>query len=84
MKDHDELERVISELLTEGEVQEQFKREEQQRKLNSPKYEVRIQTTMDPIVEETLKYRSIARELDDRYNGYMERAEQGATPPKEK
>ncbi|HEY2494139.1 MAG TPA: hypothetical protein VGI33_14695 [Paenibacillus sp.] len=84
MKDQDELERVISELLTEGEVQEQFKREEEQRKLNSPKYEVRIQTTMDPIVEETLKYRSIARELDDRYDRYMERAEKGTTPPKEK
>ncbi|MGF7049379.1 hypothetical protein J2T13_003890 [Paenibacillus sp. DS2015] len=79
MQDHDELERVISELLIEGEVQEQFKREEKERKQNSPKYEVRIQTTIDPIVEETLKYRSIACELDDRYDGYMERAQQNSS-----
>ncbi|WP_025717603.1 hypothetical protein [Paenibacillus sp. 1-18] len=39
-------------------------------------YEVRIQTHIDPIVEETRKYRSMARELDDRYNDYMSKANQ--------
>lgn len=36
---------------------------------------------MDPIVEETLKYRSIARELDDRYDRYLERAKKWEHTP---
>lgn len=68
-----DLERQLSELLTDGEM-ESKNEEEEGRRLIPPKYEIRIQTTLDPIVEETRKYRSIAKELDDRYDKYMERA----------
>lgn len=70
-KDHD-LERQLSELLMDGEM-ESKNEEEEGRRLIPPKYEIRIQTTQDPIVEETRKYRSIAKELDDRYDKYMKR-----------
>ncbi|MGM1047027.1 hypothetical protein SAMN05661091_5153 [Paenibacillus uliginis N3/975] len=68
-----DLERQLSELLTDGEMESKNK-EEEGRRLIPPKYEVRVQTTLDPIVEETRKYRSIAKEMDDRYDKYMERA----------
>ncbi|WP_084011815.1 hypothetical protein [Paenibacillus kribbensis] len=69
----EDLERELSELLTEGEIREN---EAKKRERLSPKYEVRIQTQIDPIVEETRKYRSMARELDDRYDEYMSKANQ--------
>lgn len=50
----------------------------------SPKYEIRIQTTLDPIVEETLRYRKIAYELDDRYDKYLERSGKSLGPQQEK
>ena len=68
-----ELERQLSELLTEGELEQRNEQEEGRRQI-SPKYEVRIQTELDPIVEETLKYRSMAKELDGRYDKYMEQS----------
>lgn len=34
-----------------------------------PKWEIRIQANVDPIVEETIAYRSIAQEVDGRYDG---------------
>lgn len=77
MSDHNqeekELEYKLAELLNEGELDE-AQRQEEGRKRLSPKYEVRIQTTMDPIVEETLKYRSMAKEMDTRYDKYLEQA----------
>lgn len=72
MSDDKELERKLSDLLTEGELSEEDRRKEEQKRL-SPKYEIRIQTELDPIVEETLKYRSIAREIDGRYDEYMKK-----------
>ncbi|NMO98075.1 hypothetical protein [Paenibacillus lemnae] len=66
-----ELERQLSELLTEGELEKQQIEEEGRRRI-SPKYEVRIQTERDPIVEETREYRKIGKELDDRYDKYTE------------
>jgi hypothetical protein len=71
MSQSEDLERELSELLTEGEIREN---EARKRERLSPKYEVRVQTHIDPIVEETCKYRSIARELDDRYDEYMSKA----------
>lgn len=73
MGQSEDLERELSELLTEGEIREN---EAKKRERLSPKYEVRIQTDIDPIVEETRKYRSMARELDDRYDEYMSKAKQ--------
>ena len=34
-----------------------------------PKWEIRIPANVDPIVEETIAYRHLAREVDDRYDG---------------
>ncbi|WP_372631226.1 hypothetical protein [Cohnella sp.] len=34
-----------------------------------PKWEIRIQANVDPIVEETIAYRNIAEEVDGRYDG---------------
>ncbi len=72
MSQSEELERQLSELLTEGEIREN---EAKKRERLSPKYEVRVQTQMDPIVEETRKYRKMARELDNRYDEYMSKAD---------
>ncbi|AHV95511.1 hypothetical protein [Paenibacillus sabinae] len=72
MSGKEDLERRLSEMLNEGEL-EQSSREARELRQISPKYEIRIQTTLDPIVEETQRYRSIARELDDRYDKYLER-----------
>ncbi|WP_411345026.1 hypothetical protein ACE3MZ_02740 [Paenibacillus sp. WLX1005] len=71
----DELERELSERLTEGEMQEED-REVRERRLIPSKYEVRIQAEHDPIVEETQHYRKLAKELDDRYDKYLERTKQ--------
>ncbi|MGG4096277.1 hypothetical protein [Paenibacillus lautus] len=72
-KSDQDLERQLSEMLTDGEM-EKKDREKEERRLLSPKYEIRIQTQLDPIVEETQKYRSMAKEVDDRYDKYMEKA----------
>lgn len=73
MSEEKDLERELSEMLTDGDyLSEEEQREEERRRL-SPKYEIRIQTQLDPIVEETRKYRSMAEEIDDRYDEYMKK-----------
>ncbi|GGA50015.1 hypothetical protein [Paenibacillus physcomitrellae] len=72
------LEEKLSELLTEGELEETDRQEEGRKRL-SPRYEVRIQTTFDPIVEETIKFRSMAKEIDGRYDKYVEPSSQAKT-----
>lgn len=80
MNENEDLERKLSELLVEGEMEQADRKAKELRQI-SPKYEIRIQTTLDPIVEETLRYRKIAYELDDRYDKYMKRAgHTGGTP----
>ncbi|MEO2205646.1 hypothetical protein ABGV42_18095 [Paenibacillus pabuli] len=74
MDESKELERRLSEMLTEGEMEESGDANKRERQLIPPKYEVRIQTERDPIVEETLMYRNMAREVDDRYDRYLERS----------
>ena len=73
MSSSDELERELSERLTEGQMQEE-ERDSRERRMIPPKYEVRIQTENDPIVEETLQYRKMAKELDGRYDDYLNKA----------
>ncbi|MEO2261293.1 hypothetical protein ABGV43_30760 [Paenibacillus amylolyticus] len=73
MDESKELERRLSDMLTEGDMEESGDTDQRERQLIPPKYEVRIQTERDPIVEETLKYRKMAREVDDRYDRYLER-----------
>ncbi|AOZ93541.1 hypothetical protein [Paenibacillus crassostreae] len=79
MNEKDDLERQISELLIDGEMMNQEDLQEQGRRMIPPKYEIRIQTTLDPIVEETRKYREIAEEIDDRYDSYLEKADRNNT-----
>lgn len=74
MENPEELERRLRDMLTEGEMQTEDGKERERANL-SPKYEVRIQTRLDPIVEHTLKYRSMAKELDGRYDDYLKRAQ---------
>ncbi|BFH60254.1 MULTISPECIES: hypothetical protein [Paenibacillus] len=85
MSENHDIERQLSEMLTEGEMEEKQDRKDQERELISPRYEIRVQTELDPIVEETLKYRSMARELDDRYDRYLEKTkkEKPETKPAE-
>ncbi|MEK3899385.1 MULTISPECIES: hypothetical protein [unclassified Paenibacillus] len=80
MNENEDLERRLSELLEDGEM-EQADRQAKEIRQISPKYEIRIQTTLDPIVEETLRYRKIAYELDDRYDKYVKRSDQASSPP---
>jgi hypothetical protein len=83
MGDNDDLERKLSELLQEGEMEQGDRKAKEIRQI-SPKYEIRIQTTLDPIVEETLRYRKMAYELDDRYDKYLERSGKSLNPQQEK
>ncbi len=68
----EELEEQLTELLTEGELKDED-RERKEREQISPRYEIRIQTTLDPIVEETRLYRTMAQEIDGRYDDYLEK-----------
>ncbi|NGZ77475.1 hypothetical protein [Saccharibacillus alkalitolerans] len=71
-----ELEEELSELLTEGELKDED-RERKEREQISPRYEIRIQTTLDPIVEETRLYRQMAEEIDGRYDEYLKKTQTG-------
>ncbi|MDQ0173060.1 hypothetical protein [Paenibacillus tundrae] len=74
MDESKELEQRLRDMLMEGNMEDSGDAEQRERQLIPPKYEVRIQTERDPIVEETLKFRQLAREVDDRYDRYLERA----------
>lgn len=82
MSDSKDLERELSEMLTEGEYGNEKERREEERRRLSPKYEIRIQTTLDPIVEETLNYRKMAKEVDGRYDEYLKRTGRAENKPK--
>ncbi|WP_458120200.1 hypothetical protein [Paenibacillus sp. Z6-24] len=82
MSSSDELERELSERLTEGQMEEE-ERDSRERRLIPPKYEVRIQTENDPIVEETRQYRAMAKELDGRYDDYLNKAKRPDPEDKE-
>lgn len=69
-KSAEELERELTERLTEGFMQEED-RDVRERRMIPSKYEIRIQTTLDPIAEETIQYRRMAKEIDGRYDEYM-------------
>lgn len=69
-KSAEELERELTERLTEGFMQEED-RDVRERRMIPSKYEIRIQTTLDPIAEETMQYRKMAKEIDGRYDEYM-------------
>jgi hypothetical protein len=68
MLDHEEAEELLARKLTE-EPGEAGKEEAEARaaKQLPPRWEIRIQASHDPVVEETKAYRTMAREVDDRY-----------------
>lgn len=68
-------ERLLAEQLEDGPVDEPDRGELVRRSL-PPKYEVRVRTEYDPIVEETKRYRSMAREIDGRYDRFMIRMDE--------
>lgn len=74
MDDRDSLERELAGRLTEGQMKRPEPKEAARQRL-SPKYEIRIPAQVDPIVEEIKRYRKIAKEIDDRYDSYLERAQ---------
>lgn len=68
-------ERLLAEQLEDGPIDEPD-REERVRAILPPKYEVRIRMEYDPIVEETKRYRGMAREIDGRYDRFMVRMDE--------
>lgn len=66
------LEEQVSHVLEEGHIEKPNPEEEARRRL-IPRYEVRTQAKLDPIVEETRIIRKISREIDGRYDKYLSR-----------
>lgn len=67
------LEEQLEEMLTAGDMQAEDVNEGARKRLLR-RTEIRVQTMMDPIVEETIQYRQMAKEIDGRYDEYMKRA----------
>jgi hypothetical protein len=70
-----QIEQGLAQALTDGEMKKRDPAAQAVEKL-SPRYEIRTQAERDPIVEETKIIRGIVREADDRYDAYMDAAEQ--------
>jgi hypothetical protein len=67
--DHKEAEELLARQLSEGQAEDsQENAEEKATKQLPPRWEIRIQAKHDPVVEETKAYRTLAREVDDRYD----------------
>ncbi|TVY03210.1 hypothetical protein [Cohnella terricola] len=67
-----EAEELLARKLTEERLEEGADGEEAEAKAAKqllPRWEIRIQAKLDPVVEETRAYRALAREVDDRYEG---------------
>lgn len=62
-----EAERLLAEQLMESEPQGASPEEEAVKRL-PPRWEIRIQTQRDPVAEETALYRTMAEEVDGRYD----------------
>lgn len=76
-KSKEQLEQDLAQALTEGEMAANDPDEAALDRL-SPRYVARAQAEKDPIVEETNIVRSVIREIDDRYDDYMQRARANA------
>ncbi|NBI30047.1 hypothetical protein [Chengkuizengella marina] len=68
--DKKKIEEKVTEVLTEGEYQSEDV-EDAAVDLIHAKYEIRKQTEIDPIVEETKKIRKVVKSDDELYNEYM-------------
>ncbi|KIL40290.1 hypothetical protein SD70_14435 [Gordoniibacillus kamchatkensis] len=79
MNEKEQLEQQMTETLTEGKMEAQEPDEAARERLR-PRYEIRIQASTDPIVAETRKFRTMAKEIDGRYDRYVRQAEQQDCP----
>lgn len=66
---HRQAERLLAEQLVEGNETASADAELEAVRRLPPRWEIRIQSEHDPVAEETKKYRAIAQEVDDRYDG---------------
>ena len=66
-RDPNEAEELLARRLTEGMPDDAVAEDEAVKQL-PPRWEIRIQAERDPIAEETKVYRSMASEIDDRYD----------------
>jgi hypothetical protein len=82
-KNRESLEEKVSKVLTEGELSSAQPDLEAVDRL-SPKYEMRQTAKQDPIVEESKQIRSMAREVDGRYDDYMTKAEKAKAADKDR
>lgn len=71
-----EAERLLAEQLEEGAADESTPAAEALRRL-SPRWEVRVVSERDPVTEETLAYRRMAKEIDNRYDRFVPRDSDG-------
>lgn len=63
-----QVERLLAEQLIGGDAQQTADPAAEAVRRLPPKWEIRIQTTYDPVAEETRIYRQMAKEVDDRYD----------------
>ncbi|WP_256761734.1 hypothetical protein [Cohnella sp. WQ 127256] len=63
------LARRLTEELSEPSADTEAEAEAEAVKQLSPRWEIRIQAKLDPVVEETKAYRAIAQEVHHRYEG---------------
>ncbi|WJH34272.1 hypothetical protein N6H14_31065 [Paenibacillus sp. CC-CFT747] len=77
--DRDKLEQEMAHSLEEGDMEKEELDAAARRRL-SPRYEIRIQAKLDPVVEETRLYRQMAKEVDGRYDKYKIDQNQGEEP----
>jgi hypothetical protein len=64
---YSEAEAELAKQLTEGPIDGEAPEQEAVARL-SPRWEIRIQSELDPVAEETAQYRKLAKEVDDRYD----------------
>lgn len=65
-----DMEHELAEQLEKGPMNAQNDPDERARVKLPPKYEMRIHTEHDPVAEETKLFRSMAKEVDGRYDKY--------------
>ncbi|MFC4101807.1 hypothetical protein [Paenibacillus xanthanilyticus] len=67
-----EMEHELAEQLEKGPMNAESDTEERARVKLPPKYEMRIASEHDPVAEETKLFRSMAQEVDGRYDKYAD------------
>ena len=67
-----ELDRIAAKILTEGEMKRVDPEQAALERLIPP-HEIRVRAELDPIVEETKRYREMAEEATGRYDEFLDR-----------